>query len=212
MKVIWLISFLFSLSLASQSQIILGNFENIDDAKKMQEEVSEFIKETPKFENFLYERQLILNTKKNIDYFIVTIEPFNDIVTQLSVLRKIRSKFSDAYVIELTNSEKMLATSKELSHKFDETNSRFAIIKNNFYEIIIAIIILTISIIYYIIKKSQYEAINRLESSKNNIKYKKQLKDQTPLKDKNADVESEPIVMNNIKEGIKFPEVAQEKE
>ncbi|MBU0720130.1 response regulator [bacterium] len=108
MKIIWLLSFIFSLGLANQSQIVLGTFSNFYNANKIQISLNDFIDEDEKFKNFLQANSIITTSKKYGKYYIIAIEPFSDIVTQFSVLNKIKEKFKGAYILELTPENKAL--------------------------------------------------------------------------------------------------------
>ena len=106
MKFFLLISFIYSL-LSAQGQIVLGTFSNIKNAKQTQKVLNKIIQDDEKFHNFLQKNSLKTNSKVNGKYFIVTIEPFNDYVTQLSVLNRIKqTRFKDAYPLDLSAPQK----------------------------------------------------------------------------------------------------------
>ncbi|WP_373036387.1 response regulator [Sulfurimonas sp.] len=102
MKIIFLISFIYSIVLANQSQIVLGTCSTESNTEGMQKSIDYIIKKDEKFKRFLDKNSLEVVSKKYGNYFIVTIEPFNDIVTMYSVLNKLKkTKFKDAYVLKL---------------------------------------------------------------------------------------------------------------
>jgi CheY-like chemotaxis protein len=97
---------MYSFILANQSQIVLGTFSTISNAKKVEQSINKIIQKDEKFKNFLNKNSLKAVSKEFGKYFIVTIEPFNDIVTQYSVLNRLKkTKFKDAYVLQLTTQE-----------------------------------------------------------------------------------------------------------
>ncbi|WP_373002963.1 response regulator [Sulfurimonas sp.] len=107
MKIIFLLSLIYSFVLANQSQIVLGTFSTKEMAENVQHSVNKIIEKDIKFQSFLDKNSLKTVSKKYSKYFIVTIEPFSDIVTRYSVLNKIKkTKFKDAYVLKLENKEK----------------------------------------------------------------------------------------------------------
>ena len=102
MKIIFLLSLIYSFVIANQTQIVLGTFSTESTAKKIKHSVNKIINKDSKFKKFIDKNSLKTVSKKYGKYYIVTIEPFNDIVTQYSVLNRIKkTKFKDAYILKL---------------------------------------------------------------------------------------------------------------
>jgi len=103
MRIIFLISFLYTLVLANQTQIVLGTFSTKANASKIKSNVNKIIKKDKKFHNFIDKNSLEVTSKKHGKYFIVTIEPFNDKVTLYSVLKRLKkTRYKDAYALALS--------------------------------------------------------------------------------------------------------------
>ncbi len=102
MKIIWLISFISSLIFASQSQIVLGTFSTVNNAKKAIKIIDKLIIEDEKVSSFFNNNGLRTLYKKDSKYYVVSIEAFYDKETLLAVLKKVRTKFKDAYTAKLS--------------------------------------------------------------------------------------------------------------
>ncbi|EDZ61236.1 protein containing signal transduction response regulator receiver region domain [Sulfurimonas gotlandica GD1] len=102
MKIIFLLSLIYTFILANQTQIVLGTFTTESIANETQNDVNKIINKDTKFQNFIDMNSLKTVSKKHGKYFIVTIEPFNDIVTTHSVLNRIKkTKYKDAYILKI---------------------------------------------------------------------------------------------------------------
>ncbi|WP_415396295.1 response regulator [Sulfurimonas sp. CS5] len=257
MKIIFLLSLIYSFVLANQSQIVLGTFSTESTAKKVKYSVNKIINRDIKFKNFLDKNSLKTVSKKHGKYFIVTIEPFSDVVTMHSVLNKIKkTKFKDAYVLKLGNKKtpkkekqkaavikepeiiddpflmpepdiksikvKLLTQKDALSQEehgkkdievkekiIPKQTKKLNVFKTFIDEFIVAIIILTLIIIYFILKKSQLKMKDNLTDSTHTFNIEKVQEDsnkKTSLKEIKEGIQEpeQPIIMQEIPEAIPF--------
>ena len=102
MKIIFLISFLYTFILANQSQIVLCTLAVESNVAKAKKSINTLINKDEKFQSIFNQNSLKTVSKKRGKYFIVSIEPFNDRDTMLSVLKIVKKmKFEDAYISKL---------------------------------------------------------------------------------------------------------------
>jgi CheY-like chemotaxis protein len=104
MKIFFLLAFLLTLLFSNQTQIVLGTFSTKQAAIRVKADVQKIINKDAKFKNFMEQNSLKTKYKQHGKYIIVTIEPFNDIVTSYSVLNKLKkTKYKDAYKLSLSS-------------------------------------------------------------------------------------------------------------
>ena len=268
MKIIFLLSLIYTFMLANQTQIILGTFSTQSSASKVQKNVSQLIKKDKKFQNFIDKNSLKTSTKKHGKYFIVTIEPFSDIVTSHSVLNRIKkTKYKDAYIFKIISPQKPNEEKKEkektfvipepeiiddpllmpepdinsieiapLTHKSDADfikkekkdiiiKEKNIVIKENiikrptkeldvletyFNEIIAAIAILILIVVYFMIKKSKHKENNDFESFTSRLDTQEDNTEEESVVEKVQ--EPELMVMQERNETINFDSLIEEDE
>ncbi|WP_294966196.1 response regulator [Sulfurimonas sp.] len=104
MKIFFLLTFLLTLLFSNQTQIVLGSFSTKQAAIRVKEDIQKIINKDAKFKNFIEQNSLKTKYKQHGKYIIVTIEPFNDIVTTHSVLNRLKkNKYKDAYKLSLSS-------------------------------------------------------------------------------------------------------------
>lgn len=101
MKIILLLSLLYTFTIANQTQIVLGSFTSEKNAKRHIDSINNFINKDIEFKAFFKSNSLISSYKKDGKYFSVVIKPFNDLTTQKKVLDYLKPKFKDTYIILL---------------------------------------------------------------------------------------------------------------
>lgn len=169
MKIILLFSLFLTSLLASQTQIVLGTYSKHESAINIKSQIDAIIKKDTKLKDILKNTNAKSVLKEINKYYVVTIEPFNNYKIQNIVLGKIKkTKFRDAYVLKIdekkrvqTKEEKQIPQTKTITtqnttpilpistEKFDNGN----IVKQYFKEIISFILILTLSIIFLLVRK-----------------------------------------------------------
>ena len=122
MRFILLISLILTTVINAKTQIIIGTFSKQSSAKSVKKELNNIINSDTKFKTFLEKNSIKTTTKKDDKYFLVTLEPFIDIVTQSAVLDRIKkTKFKDAYVLKLsTQTKKTMPEPKQEAKKIVE--------------------------------------------------------------------------------------------
>ena len=102
MKLILLISILFTTYLGAATQIVIGTFSKSSSAISVKDELNGVINKDVELKSFLDKNNIKSVTKQDGKFFIVTLEPILDKKTQTHLLSKIRStQFKDAYILKL---------------------------------------------------------------------------------------------------------------
>ena len=262
MKIFFLLSFIFTILFSNQTQIILGAFSTQRSAMLVKADIDKIIKNDLKLHNFMNKNSLKTKYKKHGKYTIVTIEPFNDIITMHSVLNRFKdTKYKGAYKLNLNptkskssdkttekpeiiddpllmpepdiknikviplaqkNTVKHIEKEEKAKIILDQTISEQTnipiIFKTSSIELILIITILTLIIIYFIYKKSQYQIkddITELSSILNKEKKHLTIPLEDTVKDKfDTDKQpqeaDQPIVMQEIPEAIHFDILKEE--
>ncbi len=161
--------------MANQTQLVLGIFTSDENIKIAKKNLDITIAQDEKFKNFIQTSSIKSVVKKYKEYFILTLEPFNDVVTQFSVQNRLkRTIFSETYITELTPQAEfktkpidspLLITKIQTKPKDITQIKNKNIIKTYLIEIIIAIILFTSAIIYFLIKNSNQKFENTLDDS-----------------------------------------------
>ena len=157
---------MLNIHLCAASQIVLGTYSSQNSANKIKLQVDTLIQKDSKFKKFLLKNSIRSVVKQKDNFFIVTLEPINDIVTQHAIINRVkRSDFKDAYALNMipsTNINKDILLQKEpklQDIKIETTKQNspsFNLLERYFNELIAAIVILIVSIIYLSIKKKQH--------------------------------------------------------
>lgn len=101
MKIIYLMSLIFSLSLVAQDQIVVGSFHVKNNAKNTKIALDNYIKTDKKLVKYMKKKSLVTNYKEFGEYYIVTVEPFNDLPSLFLVITNIKKEFTDAYALKM---------------------------------------------------------------------------------------------------------------
>lgn len=171
MKYILLLTILLNSLLLATSQIVVGTYSTNKNAVNVKSKLDSIILEDFRFKNFLLKNSIKSTVKEKGKYFIVSLGPINDIVTQHAVLNRVKkTKFKDAFVLQLELPvQKIIKEEKEELLIDKESNiEKIEIIKitknykqtnmlDEYFNVIMATLtILILSILYLIIKKRQH--------------------------------------------------------
>lgn len=101
MKIIFLVSFLYTLIFANATQVIVGTFSVEKNALETKKDVTEFIASNVGFSDYLQKHTINVTLKKIGVYYVVALEPMNDYSTLYWVLKRIKEKYDDSYVLKI---------------------------------------------------------------------------------------------------------------
>lgn len=102
MKFILLFTFIFNSYLLSSSEVVLGTYSTQENAANVKFQMDQEIVVDDIFRDFLIKKSIQSAVKESGEYYIVTLGPINDIVTQRAVLNRVKkTKFKDAYVLKI---------------------------------------------------------------------------------------------------------------
>ena len=94
--------FSYSLAFCAQSQIVIGTYSTMYTAVKIKKEVNHLVDDNKKLNYMFKQNSLSVKAKKRGKYFIVTIEPINNMVILSHMLKKIKKiQFKDAFALKL---------------------------------------------------------------------------------------------------------------
>lgn len=169
MKYILFITILLNSLLLASHQVILGTYSTHNSALNVKAQLNTIISQDTRFKDFLVKNSIRSIVKEKDNYFIVALQPINDIVTQHAILNRIqKTKFKDAFLAKMTEEieEEALLISSEPDIddiKIIQTKVTKAIevkqqnlLNEYFNEIIASIVILLLSILYLMIKRRKY--------------------------------------------------------
>ncbi len=175
MKYILLITLLLNSLLFATSQVVLGTYSTNKAAIDVKSQIDTIISKDFRFKKFLVKNSIQSIVKEKGKYFIVALEPINDIVTQHAILNRIqKTQFKDAYVLQIKQPlhEEVIADEEDLLLEEEPEIEEIRVPKTNiprirthkqqnmldiyFNEIMATIAILILSIIYLIIKRRQH--------------------------------------------------------
>jgi len=176
MKYILLFSIFITTHLLATSQIILGTYSSQNSANQVKSNIDNIIKNDKRFKDFLVKNSIRTFVEQNGGYFIVTLKPINDIVTQHAILNRVKkTKFKDAFVVVLEKptikkpaieKDEILQDEPKLKDIPIKTKvqiidpqpihkPRINLLDQYFNELVAIISILVLSIIYLLIKRRQ---------------------------------------------------------
>ena len=102
MKYILLLTLTLSSLLLASSEVVLGTYSTQKSAATVKAQIDQEIVNDTRFKDFLVKNSIKSVVKENGEYFIVTLGPLNDIVTQHAVLNRVKkTKFKDAYILTI---------------------------------------------------------------------------------------------------------------
>jgi len=220
MKYILILTLAFSSFLFASSQVILGSYKSSKGAINVKIQLDTIIANDLKFRDFLVKNSIKSSIDEDGKYFIVTLGPINDIVTEHAILNKVKkTNFQDAFILKIKKSiqsdnsdllieepkleninpnlkikEKKVPKKVHLK-KIKLVQPQNNILEEYFNEIIATFAILILSIIYLIIKKKQH-TFNGFENR--TLKKEKAIKQIDKEKDLKEDIEDEITSENEI--------------
>ncbi len=158
--------------LCASSQIVIGTYSSQNSANKIKLQIDTAIQKDSKFKKFLLKNSIRSVVKQNNDFFVVVLEPINDIVTQHAIMNRVKKlNFKDAKTHKDTLPNKESQSSNLLEHYFNE--------------LIAILAILIVSIIYLSIKKqhatnhfTDYTSKKRMNDEKEEEEQKEDLNPQ----------------------------------
>ena len=223
MKTLLLILITHSLAFAISTQVVVGSFLYENNAKLIYKSLQKYMTQDSKFYE---ENSLSANYKKYGKYFIVTLEPIYDNKTLFSTLYKVKPRFQDSYILELSVDDIQTSAGEEIEEpqilhlKQKEDIVIPSVTKENITklkqhretkkeeknmlseyqnEIIALILILIVSNIYFIIRnpKNKKDKITQEEESIQEIKIDDFDTDEIP-KQQNEPVEIKTEVVEEL--------------
>ena len=120
MKAIYLLLILSSFIFARQTQLILANFSNFNNAKNAVKSINKKINNNSKFKKLFKKYSLVTTYKKDGKYFSVIIKPFDESTTRRKVYIFIKSQYKDAYALAIPTQIKVTKKKKKIHKKDDE--------------------------------------------------------------------------------------------
>lgn len=119
MRYIFLLAFLLSFLDAKQTQIVIGTYSTEINAQRAEKNLQNYIQEDQKFSTFLETNSIHTLTQPLGKYYIVSLAPIQDIVTQTALYAQLQKSFNDIYVRELSQREVEKETNtSQPSHTF----------------------------------------------------------------------------------------------
>ncbi len=141
-----------NIHLCAATQIVLGTYSSQNSANKIKLQLDTVIQKDSKFKKFLLKNSIRSVVKQKDGFFIVMLEPINDIVTQSTIINRVnKSNFKGAYALKIAPSAKV---HKDALVKKKSQSSN--LLEHYFNELIAILSILIVSIIYLSIKKKQH--------------------------------------------------------
>jgi len=179
MKYILLITIILNTLVLATSEVVLGTYSSTTSAINVKIKIDKIISDDFRFRDFLIKNSIKSMVREKGNYFIVALGPINDIVTQHSILNRVKkTSFKDAYALQISEHKdlELLLEDKPNIDNIDAKPVKIAVIKTPhkvqtqaqkaysqanmlneyFNEIIATISILLLSIIYLMIKKRQH--------------------------------------------------------
>ncbi len=117
MKAILILLFLNFLLFANQKQIVLSSYSNTKNANTAKNSVNHYINKDKKLKKIFTKYSLKVKYKKHGKYFRVVVEPFNSSNVLKLVVKKLRIKFKDAYILNIAEKKAVKQIRKKPIHK-----------------------------------------------------------------------------------------------
>lgn len=104
---------LLSFLQAAPNRIVIGTFSSKENAENAEIKLLDFIKQDKSFSIFISSNNLKTNVRPLNNFFITSIEPFDDEVMQQFTLNKLRSAYDGTYILPITTIDKNTINKKE---------------------------------------------------------------------------------------------------
>ncbi|MDD2566634.1 MAG: response regulator [Thiovulaceae bacterium] len=132
MRFLLLLSFLAVFVHAMQSRLVIGTYSSERNAHNAEKELQNFIGEDANFRLFVTSNKLTTNVLEYGKYYIVALEPFDDVVLERFALSKLIVRYDGTYVLPLTEgshkkstlaqNSTVVAPAKTVAPKIVDTN------------------------------------------------------------------------------------------
>jgi CheY-like chemotaxis protein len=132
MRFLLLLSFLAVFVHAMQSRLVIGTYSSERNAHNAEKELQNFIGEDANFKLFVTSNKLTTNVLEYGKYYIVALEPFDDVVLERFALSKLIVRYDGTYVLPLTEgspkkstlaqNSTVVAPAKTVAPKIVDTN------------------------------------------------------------------------------------------
>lgn len=103
MKLILVISLLFSFALSNDTRLIIGCFKEPNNAKNAKITIDKYIENNTEFKNFLKSNSITTKYTSIGEWNVISFEPFSDSTTLFRTYFKIKDMYPDAYKVAISS-------------------------------------------------------------------------------------------------------------